>query len=125
MQAQLGNRAGQVTALRKGLELDPADTARMQQLAWVLSTAPEDQLRNGSEALSLAQKVIGTGPVSPEAVVVLVAAQAELGQFDRAKDNARALAQQLEQAGDPRAAMVKNEVLVAVEAGRPIRSTAP
>ena len=77
------------------------------------------------EALELAQKIINTGPVSPEAVIVLVAAQAELGQFDRAKDNARALAQQLETAGDPRAAMVKSEVLVNVEAGRPIRSSAP
>ena len=125
MQAQLGNRAGQVAALRKGLELDPSDSSRMQQLAWVLSTAPEDQLRDGNEALALAQKVISAGPVSPESVVVLVAAQAELGQFDSAKDNARALAQQLEAAGDPRAAMVKNEVLVAVEAGRPIRSAAP
>ena len=125
MQAQLGNRTGQVAALRQSLELDPSDTARMQQLAWVLSTAPEEQLRDGQEALALAQKVISSGPVSPESVVVLVAAQAELGQFDRAKDNARALAQQLEEAGDPRAAMVKNEVLVAVEAGRPIRSDAP
>ena len=125
MQAQLGNRAGQVAALRKGLELDPADTARMQQLAWVLSTAPEEELRNGNEALALAQKIINSGPVSPESVIVLVAAQAELGQFDRAKDNARALAQQLEAAGDPRAAMVKNEVLVAVESGRPIRNAAP
>jgi len=125
MQAQLGNRAGQVAALRKSLELDPADTARMQQLAWVLSTAPEEQLRDGNEALALAQKVISTGPVSPEAVVVLVAAQAELGQFDSARDNARALAQQLEEAGDPRATMVKNEVLVAVEAGQPIRSSVP
>jgi len=125
MQAQLGNRAGQVAALRKGLELDPADTARMQQLAWLLSTAPEKELRNGNEALVLAQKVINSGPVSPESVIVLVAAQAELGQFDRAKDNARALAQQLEAAGDPRAAMVKKEVLVAVESGRPIRNAAP
>jgi hypothetical protein len=114
-----------VAALRKSLELDPADTARMQQLAWVLSTAPEEQLRDGNEALALAQKVISTGPVSPEAVVVLVAAQAELGQFDSARDNARALAQQLEEAGDPRATMVKNEVLVAVEAGQPIRSSVP
>ena len=125
MQAQLGNRAGQVAALRKSLELDPGDTARMRQLAWVLSTAPEEQLRDGNEALALAQKVISNGPASPEAVVVLVAAQAELGQFDNARNNARALAQQLEEAGDPRAAMVKNEVLVAVEAGQPIRSSVP
>lgn len=125
MQSQLGNRAGQVAALRKGLELDPTDVSRMQQLAWVLSTAPESDLRNGNEALELAQKVVNAGPVSPEAVIVLVAAQAELGQFDRARDNARALARQLEAAGDPRAAMVKNEVLVAVEAGRPVRSGAP
>jgi len=125
MQSQLGNRAGQAAALRKAIELDPADGAPMQQLSWILSTAPEQELRNGDEALALAQKVIGSGAVTPESVIVLVAAQAELGQFDRAKVTARALAEQLEAAGDPRAAMVKNEVLAAVEAGRPVRSSRP
>lgn len=125
MEAQMGNRAGQVAALRKGLELDPSDTARMQQLAWVLATAPEAELRDGGEALALAQRVIGAGPVTAEAVVVLVAAQAELGQYETAQGNARALVQQLEAAGDPRSAAIKKEVLAAVEAGRPVRSAAP
>ena len=125
MQAQLGNRAGQVAALRKGLELDPSDIVPMQQLAWLLSTAPEQELRNGNEALALAQKVVSTGQVSPGAVMALVAAQAELGQFDQARETAVNLVQQLEAAGDPLAPMVKNTVLAAIEAGRPVRSAAP
>jgi hypothetical protein len=90
-----------------------------------LSTAPEASLRNGNEALTLAQKAINSGAVTPEAVIVLVAAQAENGDFAAAKSNALALARQLEAAGDPRADMVKNEVLAAIEAGRPIRNAGP
>ena len=125
METQLGDRVAQVAALRQAVALDPADAGVMQQLAWVLSTAPEEQLRNGNEALALAQSLIDSGPVGPDEIVVLVAAQAELGKFDRAKENARALVQRLEAAGDPRAAAVRNEVLAAVEAGRPVRSGSP
>lgn len=125
MRAQLGDRAGQIDALRQAVQLDPSNPERMQQLAWVLSTAPEDSLRNGNEALTLAQKAINSGAVTPEAVIVLVAAQAENGDFAAAKSNALALARQLEAAGDPRADMVKNEVLAAIEAGRPIRNAGP
>ena len=122
MEAEMGDRAGQIAALREAIRLDPNDPGRIQQLAWVLSTAPEEQLRDGRQALALAQQVINGGAVTPEAVIVLVAAQAENGDYVTAKSNALALAQQLETAGDPRATMVKSEVLAPVEAGRPIRS---
>jgi tetratricopeptide (TPR) repeat protein len=121
MQAELGNQAGQIDALRRALEMDPDDLLRAQQLAWALSTSQDAQLRNGEEALGLAQKVINSGVVTPQAVIVLVAAQAETGQYESAKSNALALAQQLEAAGDPFAETVKRDVLAPVQSGRPIR----
>lgn len=123
MQAELGNQAGQIDALRRALEMDPDDLLRTQQLAWALSTSQDAQLRNGEEALGLAQKVINGGAVTPQAVIVLVAAQAETGQYESAKSNALALAQQLESAGDPLAETVKRDVLAPVQSGRPIRGT--
>ncbi|MFM8682558.1 MAG: hypothetical protein ACKOEG_02060, partial [Chthoniobacterales bacterium] len=123
MQAELGNQAGQIDALRRALEMDPDDLLRTQQLAWALSTSQDAQLRNGQEALGLAQKVINGGAVTPQAVIVLVAAQAETGQYESAKSNALALAQQLESAGDPLAETVKRDVLAPVQSGRPIRGT--
>ncbi|MFM8719513.1 MAG: tetratricopeptide repeat protein, partial [Chthoniobacterales bacterium] len=124
MQAELGNQAGQIDALRRALEMDPDDLLRTQQLAWALATSQDAQLRNGEEALGLAQKVINGGAVTPQAVIVLVAAQAETGQYESAKSNALALAQQLESAGDPLAETVKRDVLAPVQSGRPIRGTA-
>ncbi|MFM8683936.1 MAG: tetratricopeptide repeat protein, partial [Chthoniobacterales bacterium] len=124
MQAELGNQAGQIDALRRALEMDPDDLLRTQQLAWALSTSQDAQLRNGEEALGLAQKVINGGAVTPQAVIVLVAAQAETGQYESAKSNALALAQQLESAGDPLAETVKRDVLAPVQSGQPIRGTA-
>lgn len=123
MQAELGNQAGQIDALRRALQMDPADLVRAQQLAWVLSTSQDAQLRNGNEALGLAQLVIDSGAITPQAVIVLVAAQAEAGQYESAKSNALALAQRLESAGDPLAEAVKRDVLAPVQAGQPIRGT--
>lgn len=122
MQAELGNQAGQIEALRRALQMDPNDLVRTQQLAWALCTSQNPQLRNGEEALGLAQKVINGGAVTPQAVIVLVAAQAETGQYESAKSNALALAQQLESAGDPLAETVKRDVLAPVQAGQPIRT---
>jgi len=102
--------------------MDPNDLVRTQQLAWALCTSQNPQLRNGEEALGLAQKVINGGAVTPQTVIVLVAAQAETGQYESAKSNALALAQQLESAGDPLAETVKRDVLAPVQAGQPIRT---
>jgi len=125
MQAELGNQAGQIKALRRALEMDPSDLGRAQQLAWVLSTSHDAQLRNGQEALGLAQAVINGGAVTPQSVIVLVAAQAETGQYESAQSNALALAKQLESAGDPLAEVVKRDVLAPVQSGRPIRGAGP
>jgi tetratricopeptide (TPR) repeat protein len=125
MQSQIGNRAGQVAALRKSLELDPANAERTQQLAWVLSTAPEADLRNGNEALALALRAVDIAPVNAESLASLVAAQAETGALGAARTNALVLVRKLEEANDPRATAVRMQILAPIEAGRPIRSTAP
>lgn len=125
MQSQIGNRAGQVAALRKSLELDPANAERTQQLAWVLATAPEADLRNGNEALALALRAVDIAPVNAESLASLVAAQAETGALGAARTNALVLVRKLEEANDPRATAVRMQILAPIEAGRPIRSTAP
>jgi tetratricopeptide (TPR) repeat protein len=54
-------------------------------LAWILSTHPDDHLRNGQEALTLAQSL----PPSTEALDTLAAAYAETGAFDQAQATAQ------------------------------------
>ena len=122
MEAQLGNQAGQIAALRRAIELDPDDATRTQQLAWALATSQDGTLRNGPEALALARR-LAEGQANTQTVLVLIAAQAENGQYADAKNNARNLAEQLEAKGDPLGATIKRDILPLLEAGRPIRSS--
>jgi len=123
MQAQLGNQAGQIAALRRAIELDPADALRTQQLIWALATSQNDSLRNGPEAIALARHLAETGPNSAQTVLVLIAAQAENGQYADAKNNALNLLQKLEGESDPLAVAIRQDILPLLEAGRPIRTS--
>jgi tetratricopeptide (TPR) repeat protein len=125
MEGQLGNRAGSIAALRMVLAMEPADRDSLQQLAWALATAPDPGLRNGEEALALALRAVNTAPVNADSLASLVAAQAETGRFEAARENALVLVQKLEEANDPRTDAVREQILSPVEAGLPIRSTSP
>ncbi len=60
------------------------------ELAWLLSTSPDDGVRNGKEAVGLVLEVLGRIPEpAPEYLDVLAAALAETGQFDRANREAQ------------------------------------
>ena len=57
----------------------------MNNLSWVLSTSPEDNVRNGKRALELALKACElTQYAKPHILSTLAAAYAELQQFDKA-----------------------------------------
>jgi tetratricopeptide (TPR) repeat protein len=57
----------------------------MHQLCWLLATGPDPELRNGLEAMELAEQLIEkTGGEQPEALDARAAANAELGRFDEA-----------------------------------------
>ncbi|MEI7865140.1 MAG: tetratricopeptide repeat protein [Chthoniobacterales bacterium] len=123
MQAQLGNQAGQIAALRRAIKLDPEDALRTQQLIWALATSQNDALRNGTEAIALARHLTEKGPATAQTVLVLIAAQAENGQYADAKNHVTDLLQQLEATGDPLAATIRRDILPLLEAGRPIRAS--
>jgi tetratricopeptide (TPR) repeat protein len=80
-----GHVAEAVVELRAAVKLDPELTEVANTLASILATAPDDAVRNGGEALSLAQRVCRqSGDRNPEFLGTLAAAHAELGQFDEA-----------------------------------------
>ncbi len=53
-------------------------------LAWELATCPIDTLRDGKEALRLAEKEVAADPDHPYSIDILAAACAETGDFARA-----------------------------------------
>jgi tetratricopeptide (TPR) repeat protein len=82
----LGKNSAATAELRKAVQLNPVQPTAMVWLAWVLATAPDDDVRNGSEAVALAEKalqMVGNSPGSadPSLHDTLAAAYAEAGRW--------------------------------------------
>jgi tetratricopeptide (TPR) repeat protein len=79
-----------IRVLRERLARAPDNLSVALRLAWLLATCPEPDLRNGSEAVRLAERVYRTaGYNNPRALDVLAAAYAETGRFDEAVQKAQ------------------------------------
>jgi len=83
-QSGRGEHAEAIEYLRKGLNIAPDSSRLVAALAWELATAPEDELRNGAEAMQLAQRVYSAYPNQPQIIDLMAAALAETGDFDNA-----------------------------------------
>mgnify|MGYP002628042876 CR=1 FL=1 len=89
---QLGNAllqqedvAGAIVHYREALRIEPNWPLAAHQLAWLLATQPNGELRNGEEALALAEAVCqGDGGGNPVTLHTWSAALAELGRFPEA-----------------------------------------
>jgi tetratricopeptide (TPR) repeat protein len=62
------------------------DTSLLNNFAWVLATSPEDKLRDGARAVTMATEACElTGYETPHILSTLAAAYAESGDFENAK----------------------------------------
>jgi protein O-mannosyl-transferase len=87
---QNGNAAEAIVQYQNVLQLEPADPGAQINLAWLLATAPEALLRNGTKALELAQQAnTETGGENPIVLHILAAAFAEAGRFSEAMETAQ------------------------------------
>jgi tetratricopeptide (TPR) repeat protein len=74
---------------KKVLELEPRPMLAENGLAWLLATCPDARLRNGDQAVELAQQAVQlSGGQHPEILDTLAAAYAEAGRFPEAVANA-------------------------------------
>ena len=83
-----GKPAQAAECFRETIRLYPRHAAALNDLAWILATSPDDRLRDGAEALRLAQKATKLDR-SSLMLDTLAAAYAEAGQFDRAVQTAQ------------------------------------
>jgi hypothetical protein len=81
--ARLGRWRDAHRRLTAASALHPADPALSLALARLLAAAPDDTLRNGSQARSIADTVMRAAP-SLDALEVLAMSLAESGEFERA-----------------------------------------
>jgi tetratricopeptide (TPR) repeat protein len=76
----------------KALQISPENLAALSNLAWLLATCSDPTLRNGSEAVQLAERADSASSRSdkhPSVLRILAAAYAEAGQFVEAKETAQ------------------------------------
>ena len=84
MFASKGEIREAISAWQQSLSFDPDNADAANNIAWVRATAADPDLRDGREALELAQRALRSGGENPVALRTLAAAQAENGQFAEA-----------------------------------------
>jgi tetratricopeptide (TPR) repeat protein len=113
-----GKRDEAVTEYQAALTFNPTNAAALNDLAWIRASAPDDRLRNGAEAVKLAEQACKlTEFREPQRIGTLAAAYAEAGRFEEAVktgEKARALALATDQA----ALAARNEELLALYRAR-------
>jgi tetratricopeptide (TPR) repeat protein len=99
---------------REGLRQEPDRVSILYQTAWVLATCPETSIRNGAEAVELAERAVRlSGGRDPAVLDSLAAAYAELGRFSEAAQTCRrALALASAQSNLPLTEALKRRVML-------------
>jgi tetratricopeptide (TPR) repeat protein len=86
-----GNAAEAIRLYREALKIAPENTASLNNLAWLLASHPNGNLRDGREAVRLASRAAElTERKEPVVLGTLAAAYAETGQFKQAIETAEA-----------------------------------
>ncbi len=112
-----------IRVFREGLDVE-FNLALANNLAWLYATSSEEELRNGEEAVALAEKACEqTRNMDYRLLHTLSAAYAEQGRFVEAADTAQTAFHLAEQAGQPAQAAEIRESLEAFRDGRPHRET--
>ena len=123
---QLGRTREAVVQYREALRLNPNLAGALNNLAWMLAASPDDELRNGAEAVRLAERACElTHYGEPLFIGTLAAAYAEAGRFPEAVTTAEK-AEQLATTADLTAVAAKNRQLLELyRAGKPYHEPAP
>jgi tetratricopeptide (TPR) repeat protein len=118
-----GRREEAVPELRAALARRPGWSSAMGELAWILATHEDARVRNGPEAVELAERAAQRGEVAPHWILnILAAAYAEVGRYEEAVTTARRARELALGAGQMRQASVIEERLTIYAAGQPYRA---
>ncbi len=104
------------------LAIQPENGNAASNLAWVFATCPEDSVRDGRQAIELAEKALRiSGGKIPMIYSVLAAAYAETGRFSDAIQTAQRGAElAINQGNQPLAAELQSNIAL-YQSGRPLR----
>jgi tetratricopeptide (TPR) repeat protein len=112
-----------IVQYQKALQIEPDYAKAQNNLAWVLATCPQASLRNGNEAVALAQRANQlTGDGNPVVLGTLAIAYAEAGRFPEAVETAQRALQLAETQSNTALADAIRSQLKLYQAGIPFHS---
>jgi tetratricopeptide (TPR) repeat protein len=109
-----------VTVLHASLERNPEDVRLLNLLALTLATSSDARVRNGSEAVRLAERAVARSG-DPELRATLAAAYAEAGRYDEALTASRRAEAEAAAAGNTRGAAEYRRRAELYARGEPLR----
>jgi len=118
--------SGEIAQYRHAVREQPRCVEALNNLAWLLATTPDPKLRNGAEAVRLAEQAMRLP--APKGMCVpgtLAAAYAEAGRFPDAVATAQKAVADETAAGETRFAALNEQLLALYRAGRPFHETEP
>jgi Tfp pilus assembly protein PilF len=119
---ELGRPSEALRSYRTAIELSPGEAGSKNNLAWLLATYPDGSIRDGPEAVTLAEAALRTSAGrDPQVLDTLAAAQAESGDFGSAVDTARRAMRLAREGGRHELAAVIEERARSYADGRPHR----
>jgi len=122
--SKVQKRKEAIAACREGLRIYPFNFNLLNNLAWALATNPDAALRNGAEAVLLAERSCQlTSYEKPTLIGTLAAAYAEAGRFDEAVKAGEKAQRLALAAGEKEVAERNEELLKLYRAGRPYHET--
>ncbi len=116
-----------IAEYRKALQISSENVAALSNLAWLLGTSADPSLRNGSEAVLLAERADSASSRSerhPIVLRILAAAYAEAGRFAEAKETARRALQAAEIQGNSTLANSLRDEIALYDLGLPYHKEA-
>ncbi len=121
---RMGRPAEALTHYRKALDIKPDDAEAHNNLAWLRATCPVASLRNGDEAMELAQRANQLcGGRRADVLDTLAATYAEAGWFPEALATARKARELATQQNNHVLAEALRARIALYKAGRPYRQT--
>jgi len=117
---QTGDARQAVALFRQALSFKPDQAEALNNLAWILATCSDDQVRNGIEAVRCAERACQLTAFKQAGMVgTLAAAYAEAGRFPEAITNAELAVKLATAAGNIQFAAVNQQLLTLYQAGKP------
>ena len=120
--AEKGRFRDAMAEYRKALKISPDNVTALSNFAWLLATSADASLRNGSEAVVLAEdaeSVSSRSDMHAAVLRILAAAYAEAGRFTEAKESAQRALEAANVQGNSALAGTLQDELALYELGLP------